>query len=272
MKKIEYFIFGALSAYQNHHFTEAWNFISQSPFICNFGKNVLDIETLLVFEMLKMVEIKLLTKIGRPEQAVITLNNRFFQNKVIDDEEFNRKFPFSAKEQNALLLDRMLFIDHTWCLYKSIKYQCKLIEFKQDHYSFKMLSMISNDQQYDAEMLQKANVELTNQLFHLNFITKALNENKRKNRLAMFEWLLVKILLQLDRQNKTRQMISNDAFDQIYNLINVTESITSLFNENLTKVTKPRNKEIIDDYLAKYNGKRLTKQYVLDQTNEFIQR
>jgi hypothetical protein len=30
-----------------------------------------DIETLVVFEMLKMVEIKLMTKIGRPEQAII---------------------------------------------------------------------------------------------------------------------------------------------------------------------------------------------------------
>ncbi len=71
IKKIEYFIFGALSAFNNHHFTEAWNFVSQAPFICNFGEQVPDIETLVVFEMLKMVEIKLMTKIGRPEQAII---------------------------------------------------------------------------------------------------------------------------------------------------------------------------------------------------------
>jgi hypothetical protein len=71
MKKIEYFIYGALCAFKNHHFTEAWNFISQAPFICNFGEQMVDTEALLVFEMLKMVEIKLLTKIGRPEQAVI---------------------------------------------------------------------------------------------------------------------------------------------------------------------------------------------------------
>ena len=45
-----------------------------------------DVETLIVFEMLKMVELKLLTKIGRPEQAIIQLSNRFFQNKIIDDE------------------------------------------------------------------------------------------------------------------------------------------------------------------------------------------
>ena len=54
---------------------------------------------------------------------------------------------------------------------------------------------MSNHQEYDAQMLQKANLELTNQLFHLNFITKALNKNKRKNKSAMFEWVLVKIML-----------------------------------------------------------------------------
>lgn len=71
IKMVEYFIFGALSAFRNHHFTEAWNFVSQAPFVCNFGEQIADIETLVVFEMLKMVELKLLTKIGRPEQAVI---------------------------------------------------------------------------------------------------------------------------------------------------------------------------------------------------------
>ena len=71
LKKIEYFIFGALSAFKNHHFSEAWNFVSQAPFICNFGEQIPDMETLVVFEMLKMVELKLLTKIGRPEQSVL---------------------------------------------------------------------------------------------------------------------------------------------------------------------------------------------------------
>ena len=41
--------------------------MSQAPFICNFGESVADLETLVTFEMLKMVELKLLTKIGRPE-------------------------------------------------------------------------------------------------------------------------------------------------------------------------------------------------------------
>jgi hypothetical protein len=79
MKKIEYFLFGALSALRNHHYLEALNFISQAPFICTFGEQqAIDFEALVVFEMLKMAEVKLLTKVGRPEQAVIQLNNRFF--------------------------------------------------------------------------------------------------------------------------------------------------------------------------------------------------
>ena len=28
IKKIEYYMYGALSAYKNHHFKEAWNFVS----------------------------------------------------------------------------------------------------------------------------------------------------------------------------------------------------------------------------------------------------
>ena len=78
LKKIEYFIFGALSAYRNCDWHEALNFISQAPFICNFGEQEVNTETLIVFEMLKMVELKLLTKIGRPEHSVIMLNNRYF--------------------------------------------------------------------------------------------------------------------------------------------------------------------------------------------------
>jgi hypothetical protein len=60
-----------LSAYRNGHYYEAWNFICQAPFMCIFGESIPDMETLLVFEMLKMVELKLLTKIKRPEQSII---------------------------------------------------------------------------------------------------------------------------------------------------------------------------------------------------------
>ena len=123
-------MYGALCAYRNHHFKEAWNFVSQAPFICNFGEQVPDVETLVVFEMLKMVELKLLTKIGRPEQAIIQLCNRYFQNKVIDDEQFNKLFPFSASQQNVLSFDTHIFLDQTWYLYKKIQYTCRLIEFK----------------------------------------------------------------------------------------------------------------------------------------------
>ena len=42
---------------------------------------------MIIFEMLKMVEIKLLTKIGRPENAIIAVTNRFFRSKIIDDEQ-----------------------------------------------------------------------------------------------------------------------------------------------------------------------------------------
>ena len=143
-------MYGALCAYRNHHFKEAWNFMSQAPFICNFGEQVPDIETLVVFEMLKMVEIKLLTKIGRPEQAIIVLSNRFFRNRIIDDEQLNKLFPFSASQQNLMSFDTYIFLDQTWYLYKKIKYTSRLIEFKQDHLKFKMVSMLSQDINQDA--------------------------------------------------------------------------------------------------------------------------
>lgn len=118
IKKIEFFIFGALSAFKNAHFVEAWNFVSQAPFVCNFGDALADIETLIIFEILKMVEVKLLTKIGRPENAIIQLSNRFFRSKIIDDEQYNELFPFAAKQQNKLNFETSLFVDNCWCLYK----------------------------------------------------------------------------------------------------------------------------------------------------------
>ena len=66
-KKMEYYIFGALSAFRNHHYVEVHNFISSAPFICNFGEQGIDVEALIILEMLKMVELKFLCKIGRPE-------------------------------------------------------------------------------------------------------------------------------------------------------------------------------------------------------------
>ena len=35
-----------------------------------------------------MVEGKLMTKIGRPEQAVLLLMGHYFENKVVKDEQF----------------------------------------------------------------------------------------------------------------------------------------------------------------------------------------
>ena len=130
--------------------------MSQAPFICNFGEKLPDIETLIVFEMLKMAELKLLTKIGRPEQSVIQLSNKYFQNKIINDENFNKMFPYSAKQQNEFDFGSTIFMDPLWCLYKQMKYTSRLIEFKQDHFKFKMISMLSQDYNHDAQMLNKA--------------------------------------------------------------------------------------------------------------------
>jgi hypothetical protein len=66
LKQLEFFIFGCLSALKNNHFYEAFSFINQAPTICNFGQND-TVQTIIYFEMFKMVETKLLTKIGKPE-------------------------------------------------------------------------------------------------------------------------------------------------------------------------------------------------------------
>lgn len=95
---MEYFIFGALSAFKNRHYQVAWNFVSLAPFICNFGESVADLETLVTLEMLKMVEMKLLTKIGRSEQAIILLSTRYFSDRIIEDELFKKLFPYSSSD------------------------------------------------------------------------------------------------------------------------------------------------------------------------------
>lgn len=97
LKQIEFFIFGCLSAVRNNHFVEAFGFINQAPMICNFGEQIDNIETLLYFEMLKMVESKLMTKIGRPEESILLLISHYFENKIINDEQFNALFPFSSQ-------------------------------------------------------------------------------------------------------------------------------------------------------------------------------
>lgn len=76
--------------------------------------------------------------------------------------------------------DTYIFLDQTWYLYKKIKYTCRLIEFKQDQLKFKMVSIIGQDFNQDANALQKANDELYNQIYHLIHIIKSLRyyENK----------------------------------------------------------------------------------------------
>ena len=83
LKQIEFFVFGCLSALKNNHFPEAFGFINQAPLICNFGEQIDSIETIIYFELLKMVEAKLMTKIGRPEQGILLLMGHYYENKVI---------------------------------------------------------------------------------------------------------------------------------------------------------------------------------------------
>lgn len=74
VQKIEFFLFGALSAYKNGHFREAWCFVSQAPIMVVAADSSAQAEQdhiLIYLEILKMIEIKLLTKIGQPEQAII---------------------------------------------------------------------------------------------------------------------------------------------------------------------------------------------------------
>lgn len=71
-----------------------------------------------------------------------------------------------------------------------------------------MLSMMSNDHNYDAQMLRKANNDLTNQMYHLNFLVEAYKKHDKKKlpqkNQAIFEWLLVKVVLKLDKSNRTQ--------------------------------------------------------------------
>ena len=58
----------------------------------------------------------------------------------------------------------------------------------------------------DANALQKANDDLYNQMYHLLHIMKSLHyyEDKLKirNRIIHFHWLLLKIILRLDKSGK----------------------------------------------------------------------
>lgn len=95
-KKIEFYIFGALSAYRNHHFIEAINFLSQAPFICNFGEQEMSFDALALQQMLKMAENKLLTKVGQPERAIIQLTSQFFEQTMIGNEQYAQHFHSSV--------------------------------------------------------------------------------------------------------------------------------------------------------------------------------
>ena len=65
--------------------------------------------------------------------------------------------------------DEQIFLCPKWTLYKILKYQIKLMEFRQDHFKFKMVQ--SNSQ--DGLMLQKANDDFCNVISHLRFLNSA---------------------------------------------------------------------------------------------------
>lgn len=71
-----------------------------------------------------MIEIKLLTKMGQPEQAIIQAHEHFFTVAALP------------------------LISHNWCLLYSLKFQLKLALFKIDHFTFKKQSM--DDRQLDS--------------------------------------------------------------------------------------------------------------------------
>ena len=179
LKKIEYFVFGALSAYRNHHYVEALKFVRQAPFVCNFGEQALSYDAIVVFDLLKMVEVKLLTKVGRPEHAIITLQSRFHQHKMIEDEQFNKQFPFSAQLQNSQIVSKSLYLNSLWCLYKAIKYELKLVLFVLDHFSQgpprhargtgdEGRGIDANRRHVDRSILK-----FTNKLYQLNYLIEA---------------------------------------------------------------------------------------------------
>lgn len=147
-----------------------------------------------------MVEVKLLTKVGRPEQAIITLQNRFYQHKLIEDENFNKQFPFSAQLQNSQIVSKSLFLNSLWCLYKGLKYELKLAVFTLDHFG-QGPHRPRIEEPSSHRHIDRAILKLTNKLHQLNFLIEA-NQQKKKDNLHlpdfdMFEWLFLKTLFQL---------------------------------------------------------------------------
>ncbi len=71
-----------------------------------------------------------------------------------------------------------MFLNHSWCLYKLMKYNCRLTEFKQDHLKFRMVSMFSKDYNVDAALLQRCNDNICNIIWHLTSIINAFNYYK----------------------------------------------------------------------------------------------
>ena len=110
-----------------------------------------------------------MTKIGKPEQGIVMLANQYFEGKIIENEQYKRVFPWSLDNRDLATFDEQIFLCPKWTLYKILKYQIKLMEFRQDHFKFKMVQ--SNSQ--DGLMLQKANDDFCNVISHLRFLNSA---------------------------------------------------------------------------------------------------
>ena len=128
VKQFEYFIFGALSAYKNQHYHHAYSFISQAPFICNIAEERDDIESMVYYELMKMIEVKVLgSKMERVEQGIITLINHYYDLPEGSDNQMLQPVGAAQEENKA-------FCGVFWPLYKTFKYQMKLIISRQFHY------------------------------------------------------------------------------------------------------------------------------------------
>jgi hypothetical protein len=134
---------------------------------------------------------------------------------VIDDDQFNQHFPYSAKMQNSRLLDKSLFLSNTWCLYKSIKYESKLIQFKLDLFSSRLGAAshkLGTDEEAAAQAVSRAAGELCNKLAQVLSLTEAKcprdeNGHRLESRdLEIFEWLLLKTLLHLNQKGMLEQL------------------------------------------------------------------
>ena len=159
-----------------------------------------------------MVELKLLTKDGRPEHAVIHLNNRYFKYSVIDDEEFNKQFPYTAQTKKQEVQGQILFLNNLWYLYKSVKYETKLTSFNIDHIKLRPHHLLQEDE--EQGLLAKATGDLINKLVQIKLINDSLAFYEKKcqkyvtQEFNLLKWLLVKIVVTMEHNGKMAELLA----------------------------------------------------------------